>query len=105
MSKKESKKKSGKSFIGIDIGGTFTDAVLFADGELRVLKTLTRPDDPGQGVLELVRQMERAQFVLTHGSTLATNAVLERKGEPTAFFSTEGFSDMLSIGRQDRREL
>ena len=93
------------SFVGIDIGGTFTDAVLFADGKLEVLKTATRHDDPAGAVMELVNQFNRRNFLLTHGSTLATNAVLERKGEPTAFFATEGFRDMLSIARQNRKEL
>jgi len=97
--------KKKPSFIGIDIGGTFTDAVLFTDGELKVMKTSTRPHDPASGVLELVRLLDKGDFILTHGSTLATNAVLERKGERTAFFTTSGFRDMLSIGRQDRKEL
>ncbi|MCD4785822.1 MAG: hydantoinase/oxoprolinase family protein [Candidatus Eremiobacteraeota bacterium] len=97
--------KNRHSFIGIDIGGTFTDAVIFTDGELKVMKTSTRPHNPASGVLELVRMLETESFILTHGSTLATNAVLERKGERTAFLTTAGFKDMLSIGRQDRKEL
>lgn len=93
------------SFIGIDIGGTFTDAVIFQEGSLRVLKTATNHENPAGAVMELIKKFRKRNFTLTHGSTLATNAVLERKGEPTAFFATSGFKDMLTIGRQVRPRL
>ena len=93
------------SFIGIDIGGTFTDAVIFQEGNLRVLKTATNHENPAGAVMELIKTFRKRNFTLTHGSTLATNAVLERKGEPTAFFATSGFKDLLTIGRQVRPSL
>ncbi len=93
------------SFIGIDIGGTFTDAVIFQEGSLRVLKTTTNHENPAEAVMDLIKKFRKRSFTLTHGSTLATNAVLERKGEPTAFFATAGFKDMLTIGRQVRPSL
>ena len=93
------------SFIGIDIGGTFTDAAFFAGDRLWIMKTPTTVDDPARGALELARQLNGEKFVLNHGSTLATNAVLERRGEPTAFITTRGFRDMLQIARQNRPHL
>lgn len=93
------------AFIGIDIGGTFTDAVLFSNNGLKVMKILTNSENPAKGVLELIEKMGALNFSLTHGSTLATNAVLERKGEKTAFLASEGFAHTLLIGRQDRKEL
>ncbi len=95
----------GISFVGIDIGGTFTDAVFFADNRMWIMKTPTTADDPVRGCMELLKQMEGNRFVLNHGSTLATNAVLERRGCPTAFITTRGFGDMLFIARQNRPRL
>ena len=93
------------TFAGIDIGGTFTDAIFFKDNKLFIEKEPTTPDDPGRGVMKLARKLAGTDFILIHGSTLATNAVLERKGATTAFITTEGFRDILEIGRQDRKTL
>src|SRR5688572_18479911 len=95
--------------LGIDIGGTFTDFVLIDDaGRVRLHKRLTTPDDPAQSVLEGVAELglpavPSAQVV--HGSTIATNALLERRGARTALITTAGFADVLEIGRQNRPDL
>ncbi len=103
--------------IGIDIGGTFTDFVVYdpASGQLRTFKLLSTPRDPAQAVLDgLQRIFESSQLLNTdncspitviHGSTIATNALLERKGAPTALVTTRGFGDVLQIGRQNRPAL
>jgi N-methylhydantoinase A len=89
--------------LGVDIGGTFTDFILAEGDTLRLLKLPSTPDDPSRaftrGLAELgIAAPER----LVHGTTVATNAVLERKGAVTAFVTTAGFRDMLEIGRQTR---
>lgn len=95
--------------IGVDIGGTFTDLVLSVDGKLYVHKLLSTPHDPAQGMLvglqELHPQGADASTRVAHGSTVATNAILERKGAPTALITTQGFRDILAIGRQNRPQL
>jgi len=93
-------------FIGVDIGGTFTDFVLSADGRLRIYKVLSTPHDPAQAMLSGLAAVSpegvAAIARISHGSTVATNAILERKGAPTALITTQGFRDILAIGRQDR---
>src|SRR4051812_7373804 len=95
--------------IGVDVGGTFTDLVSYdpADGSLRVIKLPSTPPDFHRAVIEAVRRAvppgRTAEIV--HGSTVATNALLQRAGEPVAFITTEGFRDMLLIGRQTRPSL
>lgn len=94
--------------IAIDIGGTFTDFVVYdpADGRLSRLKVPSTPADPAEAVLEGLRQLAPASSPsIIHGSTVATNALLERKGASTAFVTTKGFRDVLHIGRQTRRNL
>jgi N-methylhydantoinase A len=97
--------------IGIDIGGTFTDFVIFdaKSGELRTFKLLSTPDNPASAVLEGLTYQEYLEtsenIDIIHGSTVATNALLERKGARTALVTTEGFRDVLQIGRQNRPEL
>jgi N-methylhydantoinase A len=94
-------------WLGIDTGGTFTDFVLFDGRELRVHKVLSTPHAPEeailQGIADLGVDLEGLQVV--HGSTVATNAVLERKGVRTAYITNRGLGDVLTIGRQARREL
>ncbi|HXH06924.1 MAG TPA: hydantoinase/oxoprolinase family protein [Vicinamibacterales bacterium] len=93
--------------IGVDTGGTFTDFVLFGGDGIRVHKVRSTPDDPSravlQGLAELAADDGHAEVV--HGSTVATNAVLERKGARVALVATAGFEDVLRIGRQTRRQL
>ncbi len=100
--------------MGCDIGGTFTDFVVFDEdtGTLRVEKCLTTPRDPSDGVMEGVRLLdEDAPGFLTqtgqvfHGTTLVINAVLERRGAKTALLTTEGFRDVLAIGTERRYDL
>jgi len=98
--------------LATDVGGTFTDVVLTRpDGSIHVVKTLTTPADPTEGLLRGVRQAladaaiapaEVTRFV--HATTLATNVILERRGVPVAFVTTEGFRSMLALGRRARVE-
>ena len=99
--------------IGVDIGGTFTDVVCRRPGQpTQILKLPTTRDDPGQAVLDAVRRLEGmgalqggevSRFV--HGTTVATNAVLERQGAKVGLLTTAGFRDVLEIGRQFRQAL
>ena len=100
--------------IGVDIGGTFTDLVVFDDaaGSFAVGKTLTTPRDPSQAVETLVLEsLEREGIAigsvqqLIHGTTLVTNAIIERTGSRTALLATLGFRDSIEIGRENRYEL
>ena len=94
-----------KTVVGIDVGGTFTDIAILEDGQLKVHKLPSTPDDPSRGILQGVAEagVKEADFV--HGSTVATNALLEGKGARTALVTTLGFEDVLEIGRQARTEL
>ncbi len=93
--------------LGVDTGGTFTDFVLFGDGKLRIHKVLSTPKAPERailhGITELGLDITRLQVI--HGSTVATNAVLEGKGVSTAFITNRGLGDMLTLGRQARKAL
>src|SRR6266568_6487803 len=100
--------------IGVDIGGTFTDLVVFDDatGSFAVGKTLTTPRDPSQAVETLVLEtLERESLAaskvqqLIHGTTLVTNAIIERTGAHTALLATQGFRDSIEIRRENRYEL
>jgi N-methylhydantoinase A len=98
--------------IGVDVGGTFTDAVLAFDGRLITAKAPTTPEDQSEGVMAAVeaaleRAGARADQVreFSHGMTVATNALLEGRGARTAFVATEGFTDLIALGRQDRPQL
>ena len=98
--------------IGIDVGGTFTDAVSITgvSGQVRRSKVLTTPDDPAAGALlalaDIVNDTANGdQLEILHATTIATNAVLERTGGPLAFIVTEGFRDILEIGRMVRSDL
>ncbi|MBI4608628.1 MAG: hydantoinase/oxoprolinase family protein [Candidatus Rokubacteria bacterium] len=100
--------------IGVDIGGTFTDLVLLdeATGALRVGKLLTTPKDPAQAVeAGVARLLDDAHVPaaavagLIHGTTLATNALIERKGAKTGLLTTKGFRDALEIGREGRYDM
>ncbi|HEY2845582.1 MAG TPA: hydantoinase/oxoprolinase family protein, partial [Bryobacteraceae bacterium] len=94
--------------IGIDAGGTFTDfVILHDDGRLEAFKLRSDPAAPAQVILAGLNTAARGRgkIDVVHGSTVATNALLERKGSRTAFVTTAGFEDILEIGRQDRPEL
>ncbi len=100
--------------LGIDIGGTFTDLVLLneSNGQIQFGKTLTTYPDPATGILngihQLIREygMKPAELAgIVHGTTLVTNAVIERKGKKTALITTKGFEDVLEIGRELRYDI
>ncbi len=96
--------------LGVDTGGTFTDFVLFDGERLRVHKVLSTPEAPEWAILQGVRELGiegelLGELRMVHGSTVATNAVLEGKGVRTVFVTNRGFKDLLTLGRQARREL
>ena len=100
--------------VGIDTGGTFTDLVAFAPegGTLAFHKVVSTPDDPARGIIRGIREIvarvgARAEEIelLVHGTTVATNAVLQRTGARVALITTAGFRDVLQIQRQDRPRL
>ena len=92
--------------IAIDTGGTFTDCVYFHDGRLQVLKIFSTPSDPGQAVLEGLRRIAaKGEVLVRHGTTVGTNAMIERKGARVALVTTAGFEDTIAIGRQARARL
>ena len=93
------------AILGIDVGGTFTDAVLFEDGELRTAKLPTSAH-PEESVVAAARAVDAGSVErFTHGTTIATNALLERKGARTAFVATAGFEHLLHLRRQNRAHL
>jgi N-methylhydantoinase A len=97
-----------KARLGVDVGGTFTDLVALVEGRLITAKVPTTPRNQARGVvaaLEIVRPAVGAVASLAHGSTVATNALLERRGARTALVTTEGFRDVIEIGRQNRPAL
>src|SRR6202140_2892197 len=92
--------------IAIDTGGTFTDCVYLKNGAPLVLKVPSTPDDPARSVLEAIRQIaDENSIEIRHGTTIGTNALLERKGARVAFVTTAGFEDTIAIGRQSRQHL
>ncbi|MCF6336926.1 MAG: hydantoinase/oxoprolinase family protein [Gammaproteobacteria bacterium] len=96
--------------LGIDTGGTFTDFVLLSDESpsLRIHKVLSTPQAPEQAILQGIRELGLGgcgELLVVHGSTVATNAVLEGKGVRTVFITNTGLRDLLTIGRQARTEL
>lgn len=98
--------------LGVDVGGTFTDVVLAFDGGLVTAKAPTTPEDQSRGVMRAVElALERAGrpacdvSVFAHGMTVATNALLEGRGARTVLVATEGFTDVVELGRQARADL
>ena len=96
--------------VGIDVGGTFTDLFYSRDGVQvdGVLKAPSTPDDPSRGVIDVLNAagVDLATLdLILHGTTIATNAVIERKGARCALITTEGFRDVLELGRRDRQRM
>jgi len=103
--------------LGVDTGGTFTDFVLFHDGRLKIHKVLSTPEFPEKAILRGISDLgldldlfksndsDDSRFTVIHGSTVATNAVLERKGIRTVYVANSGLGDLLTIARQTRPEL
>src|SRR5262249_50545996 len=103
----------GEISVGVDIGGTFTDVVVSCPGApTRLMKLPSTGKDPSLAVLEALQRMRtdwglapRQVTRFVHGTTVATNAVLERKGARVGLVTTAGFSDVLEIGRQMRHQM
>jgi N-methylhydantoinase A len=95
------------NLLGVDTGGTFTDFVHYDGSRLRTHKVLSTPGAPERAILQGVEEMglDRDGLRVIHGSTIATNAALERKGVKTVYIANRGLGDVLTIGRQARREL
>jgi N-methylhydantoinase A len=95
--------------IGIDTGGTFTDFVAAHGSRLTAFKAPSTPHNPAEailsGIARILADAEAMSFEIVHGTTVATNALLERKGARTALITTEGFEDVIEIGRQARPDL
>ncbi len=93
--------------IGIDTGGTFTDFVFYRDGKLSILKLPSTPKNPADALVSGLRSItaESDSLFIVHGTTVATNSLLERKGGRIALITTLGFEDVLHIGRQIRQNL
>jgi N-methylhydantoinase A len=97
--------------LGVDIGGTFTDVALEAEGRRWSAKVLTTPQAPARAVIDAIRAVLQAAAlapadlaIIIHGTTLATNAIIERKGAKTALLTTEGFRDTIAIRHENRFE-
>src|SRR5215216_5834904 len=98
--------------LGVDVGGTFTDAVVFDGAELHTAKARSTPDDVSRGVLAAIdAALDRVGTdpseveVFAHGMTVGTNALLTESGARTALVATEGFTDVLELARQNRPDL
>lgn len=95
--------------LGVDTGGTFTDFVLLNHNQLRIHKVLSTPNAPEKAILQGIKELNLMDKLdklrLIHGSTVATNALLEHDGVVTAYVANRGLKDVLSIGRQQRKEL
>jgi N-methylhydantoinase A len=92
----------------VDTGGTFTDCVWIEDGRLRILKVFSTPHDPSEAIAQAVEKIaagRECEIVLLHGTTVGTNALVQRKGARTALVTTAGFEDAIEIGRQARPRL
>lgn len=115
VTKARRKQSSGESVrtvrVGVDTGGTFTDFVNEASGHLHVFKLPSTPSDPSlairQGLEQIAAQtgVKLESIEVVHGTTVGTNALLQRRGARTALITTKGFEDVLAIGRQARPEL
>ena len=96
--------KQSKLRIGIDIGGTFTDAIAVSNDGIKTAKVPSTPDNPAEAVLKAVNALalEETPSRFLHGTTLVTNMLLERKGAPTGLITTQGMRDVIYIGRHER---
>src|SRR5438552_5090183 len=103
--------RGARTRVGVDTGGTFTDFVFEAEGELRIFKLASTPDDPSRAIIEGLRRIAAetgsrlSEIEVVHGTTVGTNALLQRRGARIALLTTAGFEDVIEIGRQARPEL
>ncbi len=100
-------RKSDLILVGIDTGGTFTDLVALIDGHLRVHKLPSTPHDPAAAVIDGLKVLlhDQSVAIINYSSTVATNALLEKKGARVALITDRGFEDLIEIGRQNRTDL
>ena len=93
--------------IGVDTGGTFTDIIIYINGKIEINKIPSTPKNPSLAILEGINEFLEGEPppLVIHGTTVATNSLLERKGVRIALITTRGFEDILFIGRQTRRKL
>ena len=98
------KAQSSRLRVGVDTGGTFTDFVFVKDGQIQLFKVPSTPEDPSLAIQNGLARIGAAADVV-HGTTVGTNALLQRRGARTALITTRGFEDVLVIGRQARPEL
>ncbi len=93
--------------IGVDTGGTFTDFVFVKNGKWHIFKLPSTPKNPAEAVVEGIKRITSGvdDFLVLHGSTVATNTILERKGAKVALITNEGFEDVIEIQRQNRRKI
>jgi N-methylhydantoinase A len=107
----QSPKRVHKVRVGVDTGGTFTDFVFELDGQLEIFKLASTPSDPSLAIAAGLRTISEKtgaplwSIEVVHGTTVGTNALLQRRGARTALVTTHGFEDVLVIGRQARPEL
>jgi len=99
--------KHEPTVVAVDTGGTFTDFVVLREGTTSVHKRASTPANPAQAVLDGLAELlgPDEEYVLAHGSTVATNALLERRGARTCWVTNSGFEDLVEIGRQARPQL
>jgi N-methylhydantoinase A len=108
---RRTEKRSGRVRVGVDTGGTFTDFVFQTPEGLRVFKIASTPADPSEAIMEGLRRIAALtdttlrEIEVVHGTTVGTNALLQRRGARTALVTTKGFEDVLAIGRQARPRL
>ena len=98
-------KKNHSVILGVDVGGTFTDFLLWENGTVKTYKRPSSSEDPSQSVLDGILELAVTPDLIVHGTTVATNAVLEHRGVKTALISTVGTRDLLIIGRQTRSNI
>jgi len=111
MTYKKKVRTVDRARAGVDTGGTFTDFVFAAGRELRIFKLASTPDDPSRAIIEGLHRIARetgsslVEIEVVHGTTVGTNALLQRRGARVALVTTAGFEDVIEIGRQARPEL
>ena len=93
--------------IGVDTGGTFTDFIIYLNGKIHIIKIPSTPDDPSLSIISGINKYLHPEYspFIVHGTTVATNALLEKSGSKIALITTKGFEDILQIGRQNRQHL
>ena len=110
MSKRNKTERTPSCRVGVDTGGTFTDFVFDLNGP-QIYKVRSTPEDPSLAIKQGLQEISSRTGValetieVVHGTTVGTNALLERRGARTALITTKGFEDVLTIGRQARAEL